>query len=209
MTTYRGDEIPKPDRLDEDLKIVGARLGGMENVEEELNLPPSAEPDYLPKPGQKHYMETEPMAGQMPAPSDWPREPAQPEPGASRRGGFGSIGPSLRPPPKQLDPGDEELSAGRFKQGGAVQTADKCHLTSAGPTASTSTRSCSAGRRLASVAHVAQTMPPLPAPTVSVAVVVFSSGRRPTSAARQARRLRWQKSAEVTPSLRHRDESRR
>jgi hypothetical protein len=62
MTTYRGDEIPKPDRLDEDLKLVGQKLGGMENVEEELNLPPSAEPDYLPKPGQKHYMETQPMA---------------------------------------------------------------------------------------------------------------------------------------------------
>jgi hypothetical protein len=62
MTTYRGNEIPKPDPLDEDLKLVGQRLGGMENVEEELNLPPSAEPDYMPKPGQKHYLENQQMA---------------------------------------------------------------------------------------------------------------------------------------------------
>jgi len=55
MATYRGGEVPVPDRLDEDLKLVGQKLGGMENVEEELNLPPSAEPDYEPKPGQKGY----------------------------------------------------------------------------------------------------------------------------------------------------------
>ena len=68
MTTYRGGEIPVPDRLDEDLKTVGARLGGMENVEEELNLPPSAEPDYVPRPGQKHYMENQQMADKPPTP---------------------------------------------------------------------------------------------------------------------------------------------
>ena len=42
--------------------LVGKRLGGLENVEEELNLPPSAELDALRRPGQKGYMETQPMA---------------------------------------------------------------------------------------------------------------------------------------------------
>ena len=60
MTTYRGDEIPKPDQLDEDLLLVGARVPGMENAEEELDLPPEAGTERVRRPGEKHYMDTEP-----------------------------------------------------------------------------------------------------------------------------------------------------
>lgn len=62
MTTYRGDELPKPDRLDEDLLLVGARVPGMEDVEQELDLPPEAGADYVPMPGHKGYMATQPEA---------------------------------------------------------------------------------------------------------------------------------------------------
>jgi hypothetical protein len=64
MATYKGNDIAPPDRLDEDLKLVGRRLNGLENVEEELNLPPSTEPDAMRRPGQKGYMENQQMAGQ-------------------------------------------------------------------------------------------------------------------------------------------------
>jgi hypothetical protein len=43
--------------------------------------------------------------GQIPAPDDWPKNP----PKGSKRGGFGTIGPVVRPPPRDLDPDDEEL----------------------------------------------------------------------------------------------------
>jgi hypothetical protein len=62
MATYRGGEIPVPDRVDEDVKRAGPPLPGMENVEEELNLPPEAGPDYVPRPGEKHYMDNQHMA---------------------------------------------------------------------------------------------------------------------------------------------------
>jgi hypothetical protein len=61
VATRRGDDIIKPDPLDEDLKLAGPPLPGMENVEEELGLPESAEVDFLRKPGQKGYMDTKPM----------------------------------------------------------------------------------------------------------------------------------------------------
>lgn len=70
MATYRGGEIPVPDRVDEDVKMGGPPLPGMENVEEGLNLPPEAGPDYVPRPGEKHYMDTKPMAQHIEPPFD-------------------------------------------------------------------------------------------------------------------------------------------
>lgn len=61
MATYRGNELPKPDQVEEDIKKAKP-MPGLENVEEDLGLPESAEPDYVPKPGEKGYMETKPEA---------------------------------------------------------------------------------------------------------------------------------------------------
>jgi hypothetical protein len=62
MATYKGNDIAKPDPADEDLKLRGGRLPGMENIEEELRLPESNEPDYQPRPGQKGYKGSQHMA---------------------------------------------------------------------------------------------------------------------------------------------------
>jgi hypothetical protein len=62
MATYKGNDIVQPDRLDEDRKLMGKRYRGFDNVDEELGLPESAEPDYVPRPGQKGYLETKPEA---------------------------------------------------------------------------------------------------------------------------------------------------
>lgn len=61
MATYRGGELPVPDQPSDDLKLRGGQLPGMENVEEELSLPPEAGSDMLRRPGQKGYMQTKPM----------------------------------------------------------------------------------------------------------------------------------------------------
>jgi hypothetical protein len=135
VTTYRGDEVPKPDLLDADLKLVGARLGGMENVEEELKLPPSAEPDYLPKPGQKHYMETQPMAdwrsrdtkyGVLQIPTDptramkatgWGEQPLPSDPNRINAQEF-----VRRPGPGDtIHAKDEPDDTDKYKQGGKVE----------------------------------------------------------------------------------------
>jgi hypothetical protein len=62
MATYRGGEVPVPQQPEADLALAGPPLPGMENVEEELNMPPEAGPDYVPMPGNKGYMQTKPMA---------------------------------------------------------------------------------------------------------------------------------------------------
>lgn len=62
MATYKGNDITKPDPLDADIKRTMQPRPGLENIEEDLNLPPSAEPDYMRKPGQKGYMENQQMA---------------------------------------------------------------------------------------------------------------------------------------------------
>jgi len=62
MATYRGGEIPVPPQPETDLALAGPPLPGMENVEEELSLPPEAGSDMLRRPGQKGYMNTKPMA---------------------------------------------------------------------------------------------------------------------------------------------------
>jgi len=68
MATYRGNELPVPPQPETDLALAGPPLPGMENVEEELNMPPEAGPDYVPMPGNKGYMQTKPMA-EMPLPN--------------------------------------------------------------------------------------------------------------------------------------------
>lgn len=59
MATYKGHEVPPLEGTEPD---PGKPLPGMLNVEEELDLPEEAGPDYVPRPGQKGYMETKPMA---------------------------------------------------------------------------------------------------------------------------------------------------
>lgn len=66
MATYKGNDIVQPDRLDADRKLMGKRYRGFDNVEEELGLPEEAGPDYVPRPGQKGYMDTKPMASDGP-----------------------------------------------------------------------------------------------------------------------------------------------
>ena len=62
MATYKGNDIAPPDQLDSDIKLTLAPRPGLENIEEDLNLPPSAELDHMRKPGEKNYMENQQMA---------------------------------------------------------------------------------------------------------------------------------------------------
>jgi len=74
MATYKGHDIAPPDRADEDLRLRGGRAPGMENIEEELNLPEDQRLDHIRRPGEKGYMETKPMADKK----ETPRQPPQP-----------------------------------------------------------------------------------------------------------------------------------
>jgi hypothetical protein len=62
MATYKGNDIAPPDQLDSDIKLTLAPRPGLENIEEDLKLPPSAELDHMRKPGEKNYMENQQMA---------------------------------------------------------------------------------------------------------------------------------------------------
>ena len=142
MATYKGNDIASPDRLDEDLKLVGRRLNGLENVEEELNLPPSAEPDAVRRPGQKGYMETQPMADKPKALDDpegfiFDRPPY----GNNTRPSERSSGPPSPParPPKALDdpegfindypPYGNRPRPDRYSQGGMVKHGSSTRVT--------------------------------------------------------------------------------
>lgn len=55
MATYKGQDIAPEDQGDNDLKLRGGRLPGMENAEEELGLWPEAGSDRPRRPGEKGY----------------------------------------------------------------------------------------------------------------------------------------------------------
>ena len=57
MATYKGQDIASPDLLDSIQALLGHPAIVQPNVEEDLGAWPEAAPDYVPRPGQKHYMD--------------------------------------------------------------------------------------------------------------------------------------------------------
>jgi len=131
-------ETTQPDQSDEDLKLRGGRLPGMENVEEELNLPEDQRLDYMRKPGDKGYMETKPMAQRRQAVAPLPPEGSDDDARRKlanrlnvnemmqgredmKRGGYGTSrdfmpGPPTSEPNVLLNP-DDYSQGGRVKHG--------------------------------------------------------------------------------------------
>ena len=123
MATYKGNDIIKPDQLDSDIKRTLAPRPGLENIEQDLNLPEEAGPDYVPRPGQKGYMGTKPMAGTIDELTGVAGELPPRMPGARR----GELPPRMPgpargelPPRMPEAPPRGELPPQRFSQGGMV-----------------------------------------------------------------------------------------
>ena len=62
MATYKGHDIPLPDRDAGDRKLVGKRLPGTTIDEDAWGLPDEAGTERVRRPGEKGYMDTKPGA---------------------------------------------------------------------------------------------------------------------------------------------------
>jgi hypothetical protein len=108
MATYKGQDIAGIDQGDENLKLRGGRAPGLENIEEELNLPSEVGTERTRRPGEKGYRKEMHMAD----------KPADENPPAVRKIPMGVSGLPASgkgtPRPVKADPDNPHFGSGNY-----------------------------------------------------------------------------------------------